>query len=423
MHIAIIGAGIAGLGAARALARRHQVEIFEAESWTGGHTHTIDVERADGAHVPVDTGFIIYTERTYPGFSRLLAELGVATRATDMSFSTSCRRCGLEYGSGGLGALFAQRKNVTRPQHWVLLAEILRFFRAGTSSLHDHRAANLTLGEWLSRKGISRAAVDHFILPMGAAVWSTSARDMLDFPAETFLRFQHNHGMMNIVGAPRWRTVVGGSAVYVRAMCERFGLVVQRNAPVERLERDEHGVVLRVGGGTRRFDRVIVATHSDQALQLLASPTEAERRTLGALRYTANDVYLHTDETFLPQPRARASWNYLTDDCRAPEPLVGVTYWMNRLQGLEGPEQFLVPLNPTRAIDPARVIRRFSYAHPRFDFDALRAQRLLPRLQGVQHTYYAGAYFGHGFHEDGLRAGIDAAAALERDSANGRRAA
>ena len=422
MHIAIIGAGISGLGAARALHARHQVEIFEAEPWIGGHTHTVDVERADGSRVPVDTGFIIYNERTYPMFSRLLAELGVATRATDMSFSTTCRRCGLEYGSGGLGALFAQRKNVTRPQHWALLAEILRFFRAGTVSLSDHRAANLTLGEWLTRKGISRSAVDHFILPMGAAVWSTSARDMLEFPAETFLRFQHNHGMMNVVGAPRWRTVVGGSQVYVRALCERYGLSVQRQQAVQRIERDDDGVTLRFAGVSRHFDQVIVATHSDQALQLLAAPTSDERKTLGALHYTSNDVYLHTDEAFLPQPRARASWNYVTDDCRAPEPLVGATYWMNRLQGLDGPEQYLVTLNPARPIEAGRIIRRFSYAHPRFDFDALRAQRGLARLQGPQRTYFAGAYFGHGFHEDGLRAGIDAAAALERDAA-GRRAA
>ena len=417
MHIAIIGAGISGLGAARVLSARHDVELFEAEAWTGGHTNTIEVERSDGRMVPVDTGFIIYNERTYPLYSRLLADLGVATRATDMSFSTACRRCNLEFGSAGLGALFAQRKNVTRPRHWALLAEILRFFRAGTVSLHDHRAVNLTLGEWLTRRGISRGAIDHFILPMGAAVWSTSARDMLDFPAEPFLRFQHNHGMMNIVGAPRWRTVVGGSQTYVRALLERHHLKVQRAQPVERIERDERGVALRLPGGTRRFDRVIVATHSDQALQLLAQPTLDERKTLGALRYIANDVFLHTDESFLPQPRARASWNYRTEDCRAPEPLVGVTYWMNRLQGLDGPEQYMVTLNPTRPIDPARVIRRFGYAHPRYDFAALRAQTQLARLQGRAGTYFCGAYFGYGFHEDGLRSGIEAAAILERDLA------
>jgi uncharacterized protein len=423
MHIAIIGAGIAGLGAAKALHSRHEVELFESESWIGGHTNTVDVERQSGGHVPVDTGFIIYNERTYPLFSRLLAELGIATRATDMSFSTTCRRCDLEYGSAGIGALFAQRRNLRRPGHWRLLAEILRFFRAGTLSLHDPRAANLTLGEWLSRKGIARAAIDHFILPMGAAVWSTSARDLLEFPAESFLRFQHNHGMMNVVGAPRWRTVLGGSQVYVRALLERYRLQVHRGQPVTRVERDRRGVALRVGGSTRRFDRVIIATHSDSALALLAEPSGDERKILGALRYTPNDVWLHTDESFLPSPRARASWNYFTEDCRAPEPLVGVTYWMNRLQGLDGPEQYLVTLNPTRAIAPTRVLRRFTYAHPRFDFAALRAQTQLPRLQGVAHTYFAGAYHGHGFHEDGLRSGMDAAAALERDAAGGRRAA
>ncbi len=416
MHIAIIGAGISGLAAARALHTRHDVEVFEAEDRIGGHTHTIEVDAANGRRVPVDTGFIIYNERTYPLFSRLLAELGVPTRATDMSFSASCRRCDLEYGSAGLSALFAQRRNVRSPAHWRLISEVLRFFRAGHQALHDASAANLTLGEWLDRRGIARGAIDHFVLPMGAAIWSTSARELLDFPAIAFLRFQANHGMMSLVGAPRWRTVVGGSQAYVRALCEQHGLRVHRAAPVARIGRDERGVTLRLPGGARRFDRVLVATHSDQALALLGDGASAdEQRVLGALGYTPNDVWLHTDESFLPQPRARSAWNYQTEDCRAPERRVGATYWMNRLQGLDGPEQYLVTLNPSREIDPARVIRRLSYAHPRYDFAALRAQAQLPRLQGPLHTYFAGAYHGHGFHEDGLRSGLEAAALLERD--------
>jgi predicted NAD/FAD-binding protein len=421
MKIAIIGAGVSGLGAARALAPRHEVELYEAGMHVGGHVATVDVTRAStGERVPVDTGFIIFNERTYPLFSRLVAELGVPTRTTEMSFSSTCRRCGLELGSGGVSALFARPGAARSPRHWRLLAEILRFFWVGQQALHDQRTESLTLGELLARKAIARDAVDHFVVPMGAAIWSTPARQMLDFPAQAFLRFQANHGMLAPVGAPRWRTIVGGGAVYVRALCEAYRLRVQRATPVARLERDDDGVDVVLGDGTRRrFDAAVVATHSDQALALLAAPTDDERRLLGAIGYTDNDVWLHTDESFLPAPRARASWNYQTEDCRAPEHRVSATYWMNRLQGLPGPEQYLVTLNPTRPIASGKVIRRFTYAHPRFDFAAMRAQRQLARLQGRRRTYFCGAYFGFGFHEDGLRSGIEAAAALERDAARG----
>jgi predicted NAD/FAD-binding protein len=416
MRVAIVGSGIAGLGAAKALAPRHEVEIFEAGAHVGGHVATIDAPRADGSPAPVDTGFIIYNERTYPLFSRLVAELGVPTRTTEMSFSASCRRCGLEYGSAGLGSLFAQRARVGNPAHYLLLGGILKFFWNGQRALHDQRVASLTLGEFLARAAVPRSAIDHFVVPMGAAIWSTPAARLLDFPAATFLRFFANHGMLAPVGAPRWRTIVGGSRVYVQALVEAYRLRVHTNAPIARIDRDHGGVTLTLADGkTRGFDRVVVATHSDQALALVDDATDDERRVLGAIGYTQNDVWLHTDESFLPAPRARASWNYATDDCRAPEPLVGATYWMNRLQGLPGPEQYLVTLNPTRPIDARRVIRRFSYSHPSFDFAALRAQGQLARLQGVRRTYYCGAYFGHGFHEDGLRSGVEAAAALERD--------
>jgi predicted NAD/FAD-binding protein len=416
MKIAIIGSGIAGLGAARALAPRHDVEVFEQSGHIGGHTNTIDVSGSASAKVPVDTGFIIYNERTYPLFSRLIAELGVPTRTTDMSFAASCARCDLEFGSAGLSSLFAQRGRVKSPRHWRLLGEILRFFWLGQQALHDQRAQTLTLGEWLGRKAIAQDAVDHFVIPMGAAIWSTPARQMLEFPAQTFLRFFANHGMLAPVGAPKWRTIVGGSKMYVRALVDAHRLKVQRERRVVRLDRDERGVELTFAdGGRSRHDRAVVATHSDQALALLAEPTPDEVRVLGAIHYTPNETWLHTDERFLPGPRARSSWNYHTSDCTAPEPALHATYWMNRLQGLPGPTPYLVTLNPAWPIAPDKVIRRIEYAHPRYDFAALRAQRALPRLQGVRSTYYCGAYFGYGFHEDGLRAGIEAAAALERD--------
>jgi predicted NAD/FAD-binding protein len=334
-----------------------------------------------------------------------------------MSFSSSYARCSLEFGSAGLRALFAQPENLGRLRHWRLLGEILRFFQVGRAALHDQRASHLTLGELLARRHISRDAIDHFVVPMGAAIWSTDARTMLDFPAIMFLRFYANHGMLAPIGAPRWRTVVGGSKVYVRALLESTRLQLHRGSRVVRLERDGSGVgVVVQGGPPRRFDRAVVATHSDQALALLQDPTADETRVLGAVRYIDNDVWLHTDESFLPAPRARASWNYHTDDCRAPAPLVGATYWMNRLQGLTAERQYLITLNPPRPIAPDQVVRRLRAAHPLFDFAALRAQRLVPRIQGSRHTYFAGAWQGYGFHEDGLRSGMEAAAVLQRDA-------
>jgi predicted NAD/FAD-binding protein len=423
MRIAVVGSGIAGLGAASVLGSRHEVDVFEAADWVGGHTHTVEVRRADGRLTPVDTGFIIHNERNYPLLTRLFAELGVPTRPTDMSFSATDGRTGRSWGSAGLTSLFAAKGSAVDPRHWIMLAEILRFFRVGQAALHDPRVQHLTLGEFIARKGIGRAAVDGFVVPMGAAIWSTAAREMLDFPAATFLRFYANHGMLSVTGAPRWKTIVGGSQVYVQLMVERFGLKVHTRAPVARIERDDAGVTLHLPGGPRRFDAVVVATHSDTALALLGAPTPLERKVLGALRYTDNDVWLHGDESFLPAPRARAAWNYFTEDARTPEARVCATYWMNRLQGLDGPEQFLVTLNPTRPIAPDRVWGHWTYAHPRFDFAALRAQQQLPRLQGKLRTVFAGAYVGHGFHEDGLRAGYEAAAALERALAAPPRAA
>jgi predicted NAD/FAD-binding protein len=247
---------------------------------------------------------------------------------------------------------------------------------------------------------------------------------MLEFPAETFLRFYANHGMMGWTGAPRWRTIVGGSRVYVDALLARHRLKVHTRTPVQRLERGAGGVTVHTAaGGARRFDRVVVATHTDQALALLDTPSPAERRVLGGLSYQVNDVWLHTDDTFLPAPRARASWNYQTDDCRAPEPLLMATYWMNSLQGLPGPTHYLVTLNPTRPIAASRVLGRYAYAHPQYDFAALRAQAAVPSIQGERGVYFAGAWQGFGFHEDGLRAGQEAAAALERDAASARAAA
>jgi uncharacterized protein len=411
-RIAIIGSGIGGLAAARRLASEPGVrpEIFEAAPYAGGHTNTIHVD--DGkAGTPVDTGFIIYNEQTYPRFTRLLAELRVDTRPTDMSFSVACERCGVEWGSGGLRAVFAQRRNAARPRHWRMLAEIVRFFslaRRALATVPD----TMTLGDFLEQHKIEADAVRHFVIPMGAAIWSTSAARMREFPAVTYLRFFANHGMLSITGGPQWRTIVGGSRVYVQRLLERLALPLHLSTPVARLHREAGGVVLALADGRRlAFDGAVIATHSDTALALLDEPTPDERRVLGAIPYTRNDTWLHADERFLPRARAAwSSWNYRVGDCGSDTPALHATYWMNRLQGLTARANYLVTLNPPSP--PSGAIRRIDYAHPLYTLAALRAQREIPRLQGVKRTWFAGAYQHYGFHEDGLRSGEEAAASL-----------
>ncbi len=411
-RVAIIGSGIAGLAAARRLGADPalRVELFEAAPHAGGHTNTVLA-----GDVPVDTGFIVYNERTYPRFTRLLAELGVETRPTDMTFSVSCERCGVEWGSAGLRSLFAQRRNAARPRHWRMLAEILRFFSLARRSLATV-PDTLTLDAFLRRHRISDDAVRHFVIPMGAAIWSTSPTRMREFPAVTYLRFFANHGFFQVTGGPRWRTIAGGSRVYVKRLLQRLGapVAVYLATPVAGIQREPGGVTLRLGDGRRLgYDGVVVATHSDTALALLDEPTPDEQRVLGAIPYTRNDTWLHTDETLLPAARdAWSAWNYRIADCTADTATLHATYWMNRLQGLPGPTNYLVTLNPPSPPPPASVIRRIDYAHPLYTLAALRAQREIPRLQGVRRTWFAGAWQHYGFHEDGLRSGEAAAAAL-----------
>ncbi len=406
-NIAVIGSGVAGLGAAWALQQRHDVTLYEARPRLGGHAATVDTVVA-GTPVTVDTGFIVYNEAAYPHLTRLFAALGVATEPSDMSFSFS-DRTGIEYGGSASGVLGVPR-NLFSSRYRGMIGDILRFRHLGYEILET--SDDLTLGTALRAGGLGEGFIEDYLAPMAAAIWSARSDEILDYPATTMLRFLDNHGLIDITGRPAWRTVSGGSRTYV----EKIGASlpdVRLGQPVRRIDRVGDRVIVRTDAGDDLYDEVVVAAHSDQALRMLGDDADAkEREILGALRYEPNDVVLHTDARLMPRRRRLwSSWNYLTDGS-APTGKASVTYWMNRLQSLDTPEPLLVSLNPLDEPDPARVLGRFEYAHPQFDLGAIAAQRRLALIQGVRRTWFAGAYCGYGFHEDGLQAGLNVAAAL-----------
>ena len=411
MKIAIVGSGIAGLTCAYLLQRQHQITLFEASDWVGGHTHTVDVE-VQGQPFAIDTGFIVFNDWTYPNFIRLLDQLGVASQPTEMSFSVHDPASGAEYNGNNLNSLFAQRSNLLRPAFWGMLRDILRFNREAQFDLAEQRiAADLTLGQYLQQRGYGQRFIDHYIVPMGAAIWSMSLADMLQFPLQFFVRFFKNHGLLSVSDRPQWRVISGGSRSYVAPLSAGFAEHIRLNCPVQRVERDAEGVTLHSAAGVERFDKVVFACHSDQALALLATPSAAERDILGALRYADNDVVLHTDTRLLPKrPLAWASWNYrLGGPVGQP---AAVTYNMNILQGIRSATTFCVSLNQTDAIDPAQILGRYRYAHPQYSLDGLRAQSRWQELLGEQHSYYCGAYWANGFHEDGVVSALRVAEAF-----------
>ncbi|MDH1054908.1 NAD(P)/FAD-dependent oxidoreductase [Aquipseudomonas alcaligenes] len=411
MKIAIVGSGIAGLTCAYLLQRQHQITLFEASDWVGGHTHTVDVE-VQGQPFAIDTGFIVFNDWTYPNFIRLLDQLGVASQPTEMSFSVHDPASGAEYNGNNLNSLFAQRSNLLRPAFWGMLRDILRFNREAQFDLAEQRiAADLTLGQYLQQRGYGQRFIDHYIVPMGAAIWSMSLADMLQFPLQFFVRFFKNHGLLSVSDRPQWRVISGGSRSYVAPLSAGFAEHIRLNCPVQRVERDAEGVTLHSAAGVERFDKVVFACHSDQALALLATPSAAERDILGALRYADNDVVLHTDTRLLPKrPLAWASWNYrLGGPVDQP---AAVTYNMNILQGIRSATTFCVSLNQTDAIDPAQILGRYRYAHPQYSLDGLRAQARWQELLGEQHSYYCGAYWANGFHEDGVVSALRVAEAF-----------
>lgn len=408
MRIAIIGTGIAGLTCAHLLSRRHEVTVFEAADWVGGHTHTVDVQ-LQGQRYAVDTGFIVFNDWTYPNFIRLLDHLKVASKPTQMSFSVNDPRNGFEYNGHRLGTLFAQRRNLLSPGFWGMLSDILRFNREVLADLDNQRIdSETTLGSYLKTRGYGQRFIDHYIVPMGSAIWSMSLADMLAFPLQFFVRFYRNHGLLSVRHRPQWRVIEGGSRNYVAPLCRPFAERIRLNCPVKRVERDEGGVTLFSSAGKERFDRVVFACHSDQALLMLGSPSLDERTVLSAITYASNDVVLHTDTRLLPRRRkAWASWNYrLGGEVQAPAAL---TYNMNLLQAIKAPATFCVSLNQTALVDPAQILARFEYAHPQYSLAALVAQSRHGELQGRQNSYYCGAYWGNGFHEDGVLSALKVA--------------
>ncbi|MGZ3273824.1 MAG: NAD(P)/FAD-dependent oxidoreductase [Caulobacteraceae bacterium] len=412
-RIAVCGSGISGLSAAWLLSRRHQVTLYEAEPRLGGHTCTVRTPAAQGA-LPVDMGFIVYNEAAYPNLAALFRRLGVETRETCMSLGISLDDGDLEYGSRGLGGILAQPSNLIRPRFLSMLSELIRFYRESPRDMANRTLAGLSLGDYLNLRGYSEPFQTDHLLPQAAAIWSSPVARTRDYPAEAFVRFFDNHGLLKLLARPAWRTVSGGSSAYVERLMADFAGEARLASGVTAIRRFADRVVVRDRSGAEEtFDQVVVATHADQALGLLEEPSPSEAALLGAIRYGPNEVVLHTDEALMPRRRrAWSSWNYVghrgeRDEAAPPT----VSYWMNRLQGLQGPPLF-VTLNPTRPPAADKVLERRLFEHPLFDGRALAAQRELWSLQGERRTWFCGAYFGAGFHEDGLQAGLAVAEAI-----------
>lgn len=406
MKIAIVGTGIAGNVAARRLHAAHDITVYETGSHVGGHTHTHEIER-EGRRWNIDTGFIVFNDWTYPNFIALLDELGVASQPSSMSFSVKDEGRGIEYNGTSLNTLFAQRSNLLRPSFLGMVRDILRFNREAPALLESGDDAT-TLGEFLRAGGYGRSFIEQYIVPMGAAIWSTDPASMQGFPARFFVRFFHNHGMLSVDRRPQWRVVRGGSARYVEKLVAPFRDRIRLRTPVEWIRRLPGHVMLKARGAeAERYDAVFLACHSDQALRLLADPSSAEREVLGAIPYQENEAVLHTDTRLLPRRRlAWAAWNYHVLPGR--DSTIALTYNMNILQGLDAREPFLVTLNRGDAIDPARIIRRIAYHHPLYTPAGVAAQARQQELNGPLRTFYCGAYWRNGFHEDGVVSALDA---------------
>ncbi len=409
MKIAVVGTGISGMVAAYLLSEDHDVMVFDANGYVGGHTHTIDVHMSSATYA-VDTGFIVFNNWTYPNFVKLLGRLGVESQPSEMSFSVRCDKTGLEYNGTSINALFAQRRNLLRPSFYRMIREILRFNREAPALLQENEHS-LTLGQYLEANHYSLEFVEQYLVPMGAAIWSAEPSTIERFPAKHFVQFFHNHGMLSVDRRPLWRVIKGGSKEYVKALTRPYRERIRLHTQVLSVKRTPTAVSLRVKLPTQEVqqilvDQVIIATHSDQALAMLADPTQPEREILGAIRYQENEAILHTDATLLPRRRlAWASWNYHL--LPGQKDRVAVTYHMNTLQGIRAPYQFCVTLNHSATIDPNTIIRRLIYHHPVYTREAFAAQKRHAEINGANRTYFCGAYWGYGFHEDGVNSALE----------------
>ena len=404
LDIAVVGSGISGLSAAWLLSQRHRVTLFEADHRIGGHSHTVDV-----AGTPVDTGFIVYNEQTYPNLTAMLRHLSVASTPTEMSFAVSLQGRAHEYSGSGLRGVFAQKRNLLRPRFWTMLRDLLRFYREAPGDLAG--LGDESLETYLDRAGYSAAFRDDHLYPMAAAIWSSPALGIRDYPAAAFIAFCQNHALLQTGKRPPWHTVKGGSRSYVQALREHFRGTVRSGTPVRQITREVGGATLHTDSGSERFDHVVIAAHADQALAMLGDPDDAERALLSKFSYAPNHAVLHSDPRLMPQRRrVWSAWNFLQGGEVRSGP--AVTYWMNRLQQLDTEMPLLVTLNPHTPPDPALMHWQGTYAHPLFDAAAIAAQRQLWSLQGRHNTWFCGAYFGAGFHEDGLQAGLAVAEQL-----------
>ncbi len=410
-QIAVIGAGVAGITAAHLLQRVASVKLYERNARLGGHTNTIVIEDGPDNGTPIDTGFIVLNDKTYPLLHRLLDDLSCPVRWSDMSFGYCSEKTGYFYAGTNLAGLFAQRRNLLRPSHYRFLAEIMKF---GKRAIHDLETGSVgarTLGEYVH--DYSPHTINCYIIPMAAAIWSATQNDILDFPAATLLSFWRNHGLLSLSDRPRWQTVAGGSHAYVKAFARSFCGTIRLRSDIATIRRVEDRVeIVHRDGETDIFDEVVIATHADEAVALLEAPTPEEHRLLGAWRYQKNRTLLHTDTSFMPAHRAAwASWNYLDRRDSSPDSPVPVTYHMNRLQGLRTVDEYFVTLNPDREPSPGSLIRDILYHHPVYDRAAVGTQESLPGLQGKNRTWYCGSYFGYGFHEDAVRSAVHVAEA------------
>lgn len=409
-QIAIIGSGISGLTCAYYLSKHHDITLFEGQDYIGGHTHTVDVEK-DGEKASIDTGFIVFNDRTYPNFLKLLKEIGVPYQPTEMSFSVRNDAADLEYSSRSLNALFAQRPNLLQPKFWKMLLDILKFNKNVRNEKDNDRT--LTIGQYLSTASFGSLFKDNYLLPMISAIWSMGLESCLDFPLQFFTRFFDNHGLLTITDQPQWYTIEGGSSRYIEPLTANFREKIKLNTPVLNVARKENKVLLETTADAHTFDDVVFACHGDQALALLSHPTEKERKILQSFKYTDNQVVLHTDNTHLPQRKAAwASWNYRMLD--AGQELTTLTYNMNILQRLNKRHTYLVTLN--QKIDDAHVLARFNYSHPVYTTGAIAAQKQWQRISGVENIHYCGAYWFNGFHEDGVRSAVRVSEMLEEKS-------